>query len=85
MDGGTKGIYNGTNGWAIGNGPGAYSPEEEDKADAEALYRLLEEKIVRGTRRDRSHDATGQTRGSASTYIFHGAIHKLPLTSSLPV
>ncbi len=38
--------YNGTNGWAIGNGPGAYNPEEEDKADAEALYRLLEEKIV---------------------------------------
>jgi starch phosphorylase len=38
--------YNGANGWAIGNGPGAYSPEEEDKADAEALYRLLEKKIV---------------------------------------
>jgi len=38
--------YNGANGWAIGNGPGAYSPEQEDKADAEALYRLLEKKIV---------------------------------------
>ena len=38
--------YNGANGWAIGNGPGAYGPEEEDKADAEALYRLLEKKIV---------------------------------------
>jgi starch phosphorylase len=38
--------YNGANGWAIGDGPGAYSPEEEDKADAEALYRLLEKKIV---------------------------------------
>jgi starch phosphorylase len=38
--------YNGENGWAIGDGPGTYSPEEEDRADAEALYRLLEEKIV---------------------------------------
>ena len=38
--------YNGGNGWAIGDGPGTYSPEEEDRADAEALYRLLEEKIV---------------------------------------
>jgi starch phosphorylase len=38
--------YNGANGWAIGNGPGAYSPEQEDRADAEALYRLLEKKIV---------------------------------------
>ncbi len=38
--------YNGANGWAIGNGPQAYSPEQEDKADAEALYRLLEKKIV---------------------------------------
>ena len=38
--------YNGANGWAIGDGPEVYSPEEEDKADAEALYRLLEEKIV---------------------------------------
>jgi glycogen phosphorylase len=38
--------YNGANGWAIGNGPRTYSPEEEDKADAEALYRILEKKIV---------------------------------------
>jgi len=38
--------YNGENGWAIGDGPGTYSPEEEDRADAEALYRLIEEKLV---------------------------------------
>jgi starch phosphorylase len=38
--------YNGENGWAIGDGPGPRNPEEEDRADAEALYRLLEEKIV---------------------------------------
>jgi starch phosphorylase len=38
--------YNGANGWAIGNGLETASSEEEDKADAEALYRLLEEKIV---------------------------------------
>jgi starch phosphorylase len=38
--------YNGENGWAVGDGPGTCSPEEEDRADAEALYRLLEDKIV---------------------------------------
>jgi starch phosphorylase len=38
--------YNGANGWAIGDDVKAYSPTEEDKSDAEALYRLLEEKIV---------------------------------------
>jgi glycogen phosphorylase len=38
--------YNGTNGWAIGGGPEmAFSPEQ-DKADSESIYRLLEEEIV---------------------------------------
>jgi starch phosphorylase len=38
--------YNGTNGWAIGSDIPANSPQEEDRADAEALYRLLEDEIV---------------------------------------
>lgn len=38
--------YNGVNGWVIGNGLRPPSPEEEDKADAEALYQLLEGEIV---------------------------------------
>jgi len=38
--------YNGANGWAIGDEVEAYNPREEDRADAEALYRLLEEEIV---------------------------------------
>jgi starch phosphorylase len=38
--------YNGTNGWAIDGDLDVLGPEEEDEADAEALYRLLEEKIV---------------------------------------
>lgn len=38
--------YNGNNGWIIGGDVDAPKPEEEDKADAEALYRLLEEEIV---------------------------------------
>jgi starch phosphorylase len=38
--------YNGTNGWAIGDEVEAYDPREEDKSDAAALYRLLEEEIV---------------------------------------
>ena len=38
--------YNGTNGWAIGNGHEAANSADEDEADAEALYCLLEEKVV---------------------------------------
>jgi starch phosphorylase len=38
--------WSGTNGWAIGNNVEAYNPREEDKSDAESLYRLLEEEIV---------------------------------------
>ncbi|MDP2931284.1 MAG: alpha-glucan family phosphorylase [Chloroflexota bacterium] len=38
--------YNGANGWAIGPDLVNPRPEEEDEADAEAFYRLLEEKIV---------------------------------------
>ncbi len=38
--------YNSANGWAIGDDLRTSSPEEEDRADAEALYRFLEEEIV---------------------------------------
>jgi len=38
--------YNGANGWVIGSGLATHNPEEEDEADAEALYRLLEDQIV---------------------------------------
>jgi starch phosphorylase len=38
--------YNGANGWAIGSDLPADNPDEEDKADAEALYNLLEKEIV---------------------------------------
>jgi starch phosphorylase len=38
--------YNGANGWVIGDDAPTPNPEEEDRADAEALYRLLEEEIV---------------------------------------
>ena len=38
--------YNGSNGWAVGDGPVAYNPEDEDRMDGEAIYRLLEEKLV---------------------------------------
>lgn len=38
--------YNGTNGWVIGDSHQIPDPREEDRADAAALYRLLEEQIV---------------------------------------
>ncbi len=38
--------YNGCNGWSIGDGAQPASPEEEDRVDAESLYRLLEQEIV---------------------------------------
>ena len=38
--------YNGANGWAVGPELAPASPEEEDQADAVALYNLLEEEII---------------------------------------
>jgi starch phosphorylase len=38
--------YNGSNGWAIGDSREALGQGGTDKADAESLYRLLEERIV---------------------------------------
>lgn len=38
--------YSGANGWVIGDEVEVYGPEEEDRADAAALYRLLEDEIV---------------------------------------
>jgi starch phosphorylase len=38
--------YNGSNGWNIGDGVEPNGPEEEDRIDAESLYRLLEQEIV---------------------------------------
>jgi starch phosphorylase len=38
--------YNGSNGWAIHNDPGMLDSPEQDKADTEDLYRLLEEKVI---------------------------------------
>ena len=38
--------YNGVNGWAIGDDITFAGPEEQDNADANALYHLLEEKII---------------------------------------
>jgi starch phosphorylase len=46
LDGWWYESYNGANGWAIGDEVKARDPGEEDRLDAEALYRLLEEKIV---------------------------------------
>lgn len=47
--------YNGSNGWSVGEAIEAYDPGEEDRSDAAALYRLLEEEIVPlYYRRDRS-------------------------------
>jgi starch phosphorylase len=38
--------YNDNNGWAIGDDTIKVSTEEEDKSDAQALYSLLEEKVI---------------------------------------
>lgn len=38
--------YNGANGWAIGDGTVSDDREEQDRADANAIYELLEEEIV---------------------------------------
>ena len=38
--------YNGKNGWVIGDGLEMLDPGQQDRQDAEAIYRLLEEEIV---------------------------------------
>ncbi len=46
LDGWWREAYNGENGWAIGEDRDYDDPEAQDAADAESLYRLLEEEIV---------------------------------------
>ena len=38
--------FDGTNGWAIGDGAEGLTDEEHDQRDAEALYRVLEDHVV---------------------------------------
>ncbi|MBM3156929.1 MAG: alpha-glucan family phosphorylase, partial [Chloroflexi bacterium] len=46
LDGWWQEGYNGSNGWAIGDGPEAARMDSEDKTDAEAIYQLIEKQIV---------------------------------------
>jgi len=38
--------YNGSNGWIIGDNSNYPNPDDEDRADAESLYQLLENEII---------------------------------------
>ncbi len=38
--------YNGRNGWAIGEDVNTNDPDQEDAADAESIYQILEKKVV---------------------------------------
>jgi starch phosphorylase len=46
LDGWWAEAYDGLNGFAIGDGTTHVSPEEQDRRDAESLYRILEEQAV---------------------------------------
>jgi starch phosphorylase len=46
LDGWWAEAYDGLNGFAIGDGTTHVSPEEQDRRDAESLYRVLEEQVV---------------------------------------
>ena len=46
LDGWWREAYNGHNGWAIGKNADGDSPEQQDRDDAESLYRILEDEIV---------------------------------------
>ena len=46
LDGWWPEAYDGTNGWAIGDEADYAIPEEQDAADAESLYQLLEQQVV---------------------------------------
>ena len=46
LDGWWREGYNGRNGWAIPDLEGNVSPEAQDAADAESLYRILENEVI---------------------------------------
>lgn len=46
LDGWWAEAYNGTNGWAIGSNASYSSYEEQDKADSNSMYHILENKII---------------------------------------
>jgi starch phosphorylase len=46
LDGWWREGYNGKNGWVIGNDSEASDSSDRDRADAEELYRLLEDKVI---------------------------------------
>ncbi len=46
LDGWWYEAYNGANGWAIQIDIDGIGPDDQDKADADALYHLLEEKVI---------------------------------------
>jgi starch phosphorylase len=46
LDGWWPEAYNGLNGWAIGEGAEYDDPDDQDAADADDLYRVLEEEII---------------------------------------
>jgi starch phosphorylase len=46
LDGWWAEAYNGRNGWAVGSEEQYESDWEQDQADAEALYRVLEDEVV---------------------------------------
>lgn len=46
LDGWWPEIYDGTNGWAVGDDRDYATSEEQDEVDAESLYRMLEEQVI---------------------------------------
>ena len=46
LDGWWPEIYDGTNGWAVGDDRDYATTEEQDEVDAESLYRLLEDQVI---------------------------------------
>jgi starch phosphorylase len=73
--------YRGDNGWAIGEPNPAYTPEEQDAADALSLYKLLEEEIVPlffqkdtdGLR----HRWIGMMKNSIESVVPHFSAHRM--------
>lgn len=56
LDGWWREGYNGSNGWAIGEDRDYDNPDEQDRADAESLYDILENQIIPLYYRERSSD-----------------------------
>ncbi len=81
LDGWWVEAYRGDNGWAIGEANPSLSPDEQDRSDAESLYKLLEEDVV-PLFFDKDEDGLrrawiGRMKNSIASVVPHFSAHRM--------